>query len=372
MSHSLSRWQAVVLGLVVVAAVGLGGLGLARIAERQGLWGDTFEVVAGFPEVHDVSPGTPVRIRGVDAGQVVAVEYPDHDGPGAEVTVRMRLNGRFARRVYADATAKIHTPGLLGAKVVSVEPGSPASGPLAGGRLKGVPPFDVGEAVAEVKGLAAEARGLLKDVRESNGTVMKLVRDDDLYADLKGTVARADKAIAALEGEVSGVRGFVQDGRETLRSVKQGTDALGKMPLVRNYVENPSALLVRPNHRREMWPFAAADLFEPGTATLSYSGQVHMNNMANVIKETAARNAEVVAAAFWDPADKSQTPASASELTRKQAEAVVNHLKQCDVHKLGYFSRRKLTPLGMGSGTSPVVEKGPLPPCVVQVMVFTP
>src|ERR1051325_5669628 len=97
-SQSLSRWQAVVLGLVVVASLGLAAFGIARIAEKQGLWADTFEGTAGVPEAHEVTPGPPVAIRGVDAGQVVAVEYPDHDGPGAEVTVRMRLESRFASR----------------------------------------------------------------------------------------------------------------------------------------------------------------------------------------------------------------------------------------------------------------------------------
>src|SRR5215210_5113467 len=134
MSQSLTRWQAVVLGLVVVAALGLGGYGVARIADKQGVWADTVEVTAGFPEAHDITPGTPVRIRGVDAGQVVAVEYPDHDGPGAEVTVRMRVQRRFADRLYADATARVHAAGVFGAKVIAVHPGHPDRGPLLSGR----------------------------------------------------------------------------------------------------------------------------------------------------------------------------------------------------------------------------------------------
>ena len=154
MSQSLTRWQAVLLGLVVVAALGLGGYGVTRIADKQGLWADTVEVTAGFPEAHDITPGTPVRIRGVDAGQVVAVEYPDRDGPGTEVTVRMRLQAKYASRVYADASAQIHGSGLLGSKVISIQPGDPAAGALANGRLRGVKPFDMNEAVAEVRDLA--------------------------------------------------------------------------------------------------------------------------------------------------------------------------------------------------------------------------
>jgi hypothetical protein len=369
-----------VLGLVVLAALALGGFGVARIADKQGLWAESFEVTAGFPEVHDVTPGTPVRIRGVDAGQVVAVEYPDHDDPGAEVTVRMRLDRRFAGRVYSDATAQIHGSGLLGSKVIALHPGTPQRGLLADGRVRGVKPLNMDDAMAdarktadEVRALAAETKGLVKEIRESNGTLMKLVKDDSLHKKVEALVERTDKSIGKLEKEVAGLGAFVQDGRETMRSVKQGTDAIGKMPIIRSYVENSTELMVRPNHKRDMWAFAVKDVFERDKpAEMSYNGQVHMNNLANIIKENKNKNAEVVVVAFCDPADKSQTAASATELTKKQAEAIVNHLRICDVHKLGTFSRRKITPLGMGMNPSPVVEKDPLPAAVIQVMVFTP
>jgi hypothetical protein len=378
-SQSLSRYQAVMLGFVVLVALALGGLGLARIADRQGLWSDSFEVTAGFPEVHDVTPGTPVRIRGVDAGEVVGVEYPDHDSPGAEVAVRMRLSSRFASRVYADATAQIHGSGMLGSKVIALNPGTPQSGSLPGGRVRGLKPFNMDEAVAdirktadEVRLLAAETKGLVKEVRESNGTLMQLVKDDSLHKDIKALVAKTDKAVGSLEKEVAGLNGFIQDGRETMRSVKQGTDAIGRVPIIRSYVENSTELLVRPNSKREMWPFQVNDIFEPyKPAELSGDGHMHMNNIINQIK-ARGKDAEVVVVAFCDPADKSQTPGSAMELSKKQAQAVVDYLKAWDAHKAGTFARRKITPLGMGMNPSPVVEKDVLPPSVVQIMIFTP
>jgi hypothetical protein len=378
-SQSLSRWQAVVLGLVVLAAVAAAGYGVARIADRQGLWSDSFEVTAGFPEAHDVVPGTPVRIRGVDAGQVVAVEYPDHDGPGAEVTVRMKLDGKFAGRVYADATAEVHGSGLLGSKVIAVRPGNPQNGALSGGRLRGLKPFSTDDAMAEVRGtadevrkLASEAKGLVQDVRESNGTLMKLLRDDDLHSDVRALVAKTDKAVTNLDAQAAGLGGFISEGRDTLRSVKQGTDALSKLPIVRSYVEDAAALMVRPNAKRDMWPYNTRDLFEPGTAVLTADGINHLYHLAVNIRQNTNKNADVVVVAFCDPTDKTQTPASALELTRKQAERVVEHLKSLDVHKMGTFSRRKITPLAMGINPSPVIEPNPLAPSVVQVMLFTP
>jgi phospholipid/cholesterol/gamma-HCH transport system substrate-binding protein len=379
-SQSLSRKQAFVLGLVVVAALVLGGFGIARIADKQGLWAESVELTAGFPEAHDIAPGTPVRIRGVEAGQVLAIEYPDFDGAGAEVTVRMKLDGRFASRIYADATAQVHGSGMLGGKVIAINPGTPERGPLANGRVRGVRAIDMDEVVAdarktadEVRALAAETKGLVKEIHDSNGTLMKLVKDDDLHKDVKALIAKTDHAIDGLEDQVAGLKGFVQDGRETLRSVRQGTDALGKLPIVRSYVENSTELLVRPNHDVKAWYFEPSTIFHSDhRAELTDNGRIALNDIANEMKANKNKHADIVVVAFCDPADQTQTTASALELTKRQAGAVVNHLKVDNVHKLGTFSRRKLTPLGMGMNPSPLVENTARPPALVQLLMFTP
>lgn len=392
MSQSLSRWQAVLLGAVVVLAVGLTGVGLTQIAAKQGLWADTFEVSAGFAEVHDVGPGTPVRVRGVEAGQVVAVEYPDHDGPGAAVTVRMKLDARYAGRLYADAQAQAHSTGIIGSKVIAVSPGTPTAGPLADGRLRAVEAPDLAktaarlEAVADkIGGAADEARLLVREVRTGDGTLGKLIRDDALYDDLKGLagdtrqmVKRADSAVGRVEGEVDNVQRFVADGRDTLRSVKQGTDAMQRLPIVRGYVEDAAALLVRPTHRREANTYNTVHVFEPGTAIMTDEGRAHLGVVVEWLRGVRDDKAEVVVAALCDANDRSQTSASAAELTKKQSESVVEFLKAHGVHRIGWGSRigvssgRKITAIGLGFGPSPVVEKDPVPPSYVQVLLFTP
>lgn len=378
MSQSLSRWQAVALGLVVVVALVLGGYGVARIADKQGAWAGAVEITAGFTEAHDITPGTPVRLRGVEAGQVVAIEYPDHDGPGAEVTVRMKVRARFADRLYADASAQVHGAGMLGSKVIAIQPGDPRTGPLAGGRLRGAKPFQTDEVIAEVRDLAQEAKGtaaevkrlaaeargtvaaakgLITDVQESTGTLAKLVRDDDLYEETRGALGD--------------LRTLVADGRDTLKSVKQGSDALGKMPIVRGYVEDPVGLLVRPTMSRQRWTFETGHLFEPGTATLTEEGRAHVAAMGSILSANRPSGSDIVVAAFFDARDKSQTPPAARELTKKQAEVVAERLKAAGAHKMGYVTRRKVTPLGMGTGLCPA-EPEPEAPSHLRVLLYAP
>jgi hypothetical protein len=144
------------------------------------------------------------------------------------------------------------------------------------------------------------------------------------------------------------------------------------MPIIRGYVEDANALLVRPAHSRSRMTYNARDLFQPGTAILTDTGRKHLNAVSTWLKGVDNDDADVVVVAFADPGDQSLTPGAASEVTRKQSEVVIEFLKEQGVHKLGWPTRRKMTSLGMGMNASPVVEKDPLPASNLQVLLFTP
>lgn len=364
MRQSLSHRQLLALGLAVLVAVGLAAAGLAAVAARQG-FGGTVELTVGVPDAGDVQPGTPVRLRGVEVGQVVAVEYPEDDGPASAVTVRMRVPSKYAPRLYADATAQVQPTGLLGGRVVAIHPGTPKAGPLADGRLTFVPAADLAQTAAKVGELADEARKLLADVRAENGLMQEL---KGLTAEARQAVKKADRAIGTVEGEAAGVRQLVQDGRDTLKSVKQGTDAVQKLPIIRGYVEDQQALLVRPTFRRQAFSYRADDLFEPGTAILTDAGKEHLANLATVLRTQLDKKAEVVVSAGGEPA---ATP-NPGPLTRQRAEVAVAFLKEKGAHKMGWWTRRSLTPVGLGSDPDPVPDPDRPAGPWVQVLVFTP
>ena len=365
MHNKLSPPRAAILGLVVIAALALAAGAVWRVGSRQGLFAETFDASVGFTQANDVAPGTAVRIRGVNAGQVVAVDYPDADGPDAVVTLRLKLDARFAGRLYADATARLHATGLLSAKVVAIDPGTPAAGPLEGGKLHAAESPDLAAAAAKFGAAADEAEKLLREARTGNGSFARLVRDDDLYQELKALAADSRK-------QVNNLARFVDDGRDTMRSVRSGTDALSKMPIVRSYVEETTPLLVRPTARREAMTYNTADIFEPDTAILTDAGRTHLGAIAGALSVLPNEASEVVVVAYCDPESKTQTSASATELTRKQAEVALEHLKSHGVHKLGWVARRTMTALGMGINPPPVRESEPTPKSYLQVLVFTP
>jgi hypothetical protein len=298
----------------------------------------------------------------------------------------MRLDGQFADRIYTDATAQIQPTNLLGAKVIAIHPGTQQTGIHTSGRLRVENSSDIAQTAAKLDRIAAkldtvvdETALLVREVRTGEGTLPKLLRDDDLYQELKNlsketriVLRRADGALEVVEIEAGNVRGLVQDGRDTLRSVRQGTDALQRMPVIRSYVENEVALLSRPDCRREALTYNTVDLFESGSAILSEAGKGHLQTVISWLKDGKSDDAEMVVVSQCDPKSSSQTAASAGELTRKQSEAVVEYLKGQGAHKIGWFTRRTMTPLGLGFGPSPVPVPESVPPSYLQVLLFTP
>lgn len=341
MTRSLSLAQAVLLGAVVLVGLGLAAGALFAVGEGQWPWDRPFRVRTSFPRVQGIEAGTRVRLLGVDAGRVEAVEPPDR--PGGDVVVRLRLADKFRGLVRADAAAQIVGEGLVGGKIIEIDPGRAAE-PLADdGLIASRPTPDLNDVLGEL-------RSALRDIKDSQGTLGKLVRDPEAYA-----------ALLTL----------LQQSSETMRTIQEDAEAIKRLPLVRGYVEDAGALLVRPGCERNRQVFAEAELFEPGRAALSTQGRRRLDELAPWFAGLKHKGSEVVVVAYADP--KQVKPAEARLRTRQQSEAVCDYLKdQHAVQKMGWFSSRKVAALGMGTNPPLTPEKDPLPPARVEVVVFVP
>ena len=80
MSRSLSTVQAMLLGSVVLVGLGLAVGGLFLVGSNYWPWRDTFDLRVPFPQARGIEKGTPVRVQGIDAGEVHEVEPPRKPG----------------------------------------------------------------------------------------------------------------------------------------------------------------------------------------------------------------------------------------------------------------------------------------------------
>ncbi len=339
-SRRLNAVQAAVLGLAILAGLALAGVGLAAIASRGWFGSDAFTVRSGFTTVRGVEVGTPVRIQGINAGEVVAVDLPDD--PGGLVMVRMRLHGEYRRLVREDARVQIISEGMLGNKVVEIKPGK-ASANL----------------VAENAVLASEPSAELGDtLDEMKNTLTGLSKGEGpLGAEVLDTVKQTKQAASSFQ--------------QTMASAQKVTDAAQTLPWFRSYVKDQQALLIRSNQECNYRIFADPDLFADGGTTLTAPGEKRLQDTVPWLSGLLAhKGSELVVVSYLDPT--SRQAALAQVVTNRRSDAVSDYLQAQKANKVGWLSSRDVKALGLGTERPVAQIRDELPPSGVVLFVFVP
>ncbi len=220
MNREIGRLRALANALFVLAVLGLAAFGVVQVSGRNWQWQETFHARADFPTIAGVEPGGRVRVQGIDAGVIETIVPPA--APGAPVSLILRIDARLHPLVRSDAVARIDQQGVVGAKVVEIVPGSPDAPPLAdGGALRTEAPMEVAEllkdasvSLAKLDAVASSAQEGLTEInaiaatiREGEGTLGRLVKDDEAYERLVSMSKRGESALTNLEDNLDAIKG---------------------------------------------------------------------------------------------------------------------------------------------------------------------
>ena len=157
-----------------------------------------------------------------------------------------------------------------------------------------------------------------------------------------------------------------------VNSVKQNSDAIKALPVVRSYVgrseqgTDPSRLQAPSKWYRREGPLRA------GQGGADGEGQEDARRRRRWLNEHKEEGSELLVAAFADP---SEPPDFALTVTQKQSEVVVEYLRsQHKVHRTGWWwwSTRSVRAIGCGVQPSPVPETEKLPAARIELIVFVP
>ncbi len=108
------------LGVFLTLGIALFVVGIYLIGERQQLFRSTFKLVGIFSDVGGLQAGNNVRLSGVNIGTIDNISIVSD----SLVQVEMIIDEEVRRFVKQDAIASIGAEGLMGNKVVVIEPGT--------------------------------------------------------------------------------------------------------------------------------------------------------------------------------------------------------------------------------------------------------
>lgn len=366
MTDLLTKRQAMLLALVVCLSLALLGYGLFSIGNQQQLWHGSFSVTMKVGNAAGLEVGTRVRIQGVQAGQVAAIEQAPQRG--GDLQVKLKLDGQARKLLGNDARAEVKAEGLLGGRIVDIQPGSPGAELLAEGSII---PGTVESLQDDLKKLATDSQATLADLRMLASNLQKLSdRSEKAVREVEGLTQDLRDGKGVLGSEVANT---LRQVRESSQSVQQGFDAIKHLPLVGKHVDPHTRVLVRPGMDKLVGVFSENELFHEGRSVFHPEGVEKLRAWAaRHVPGSKFSGTEFVIVSYTDP---NYTDSKAAEiLTQEQADAVKTYLMDHhSIHKLGSWSRRPVQAIGMGTRMSPGVPSSPpLPLRRIEVILFAP
>jgi len=222
-----------------------------------------------FSNAGGLAVGAEVRLSGILVGSVKFVGLTDE----GNVLVEMEIRRSVFHRIHEDSRALVKTIGLLGDNYVDVSVGGPESPPVAeGAMITGIDPVDIGSVIAEagptlddigqsianvreltrkladedsdIAQLLSNLRKITDSVAKGQGTVGKIIQDDEAYNELIALVQaardgtkkfgeaaeRANNILAEAEGDVdpllSDTRAAAANVRDVAATLQESLESL--------------------------------------------------------------------------------------------------------------------------------------------------
>lgn len=196
-SQKQLKWSQLKVGLTVVFASLTLGVLIFLMSNTGGLFTPKIVIRSYFDNASGLREGAPVRLNGVDVGNVTTIRVvPDRDKQATPVEVTMKVSTRYHTNLHKDSVTQLSTAGVLGETYIDID-SSLAQGPEVqdGDVLKAhfVPDFtDVVRAsqgtLQNLDALEKRVDRILAFVESGNGSVGKLIYDPSLYDRLNATV----------------------------------------------------------------------------------------------------------------------------------------------------------------------------------------
>src|SRR5260221_350043 len=214
-------WTELRVGLFVLVALFVIAVGIFYVT-GAGFLGPKYRLRTYLPEVAGISNGAPVRLDGVDIGNVEAIRFvprtPGHiPEKNRNIELVLRLDKRFQATVLTDSTAKLMTDGLLGNRYVNITRGFTGAPLKENQEVPGTAEQALSDVVASMQGLTVDIHDVIVRLESGQGTLGKLLTDDQAYNNLNGLLAKSND-----------IAGKIQKGEGTLGKLVASDEMYGK------------------------------------------------------------------------------------------------------------------------------------------------
>ncbi|HVB55553.1 MAG TPA: MlaD family protein [Candidatus Acidoferrales bacterium] len=222
--HKQMTWTELRVGVFVLVGLFILALGIFYVTGAGSL-GPKMSLVTYLPEVEGLDTGAPVRLDGVEIGNVQSITLTPHpQDADHNITLVLRIDKSYQNDIRTDSTASLITEGLLGNRYVTISRGLtgsviPPNGVIPGKEETAMKQMvERGADLMQNLGvLSDDLRAIVDQVQKGKGTLGKLMNDPSLYDHLNSTAGKLDAVATS-----------IRQGRGTVGKLVESDDLYNK------------------------------------------------------------------------------------------------------------------------------------------------
>ncbi len=232
-------WAQLRVGLLTLVGLFLIMLAILYVT-GAGILAPKYQLRTYLPEVEGLTLGAPVRLDGVEVGNVDGIRIAPPSPTGTPDRMRnveliMRVDRRFQKNITTESRVSLVTEGFLGNRYVRITRGYAGTPIPAQGEVTGTEELAMknvvergADLVENLGALSKDVQSLVTGVRKGEGSLGKLMTDNQLYEHATSTVARMDRLLEQTESGKNTL-GKLMANDEVYQRINSAADRLDKL-----------------------------------------------------------------------------------------------------------------------------------------------
>ena len=218
-----SKQQEILLGLFVLIGLGVMVFLILFFRTVVDVGRGRYLITAEFENIYGMSPGTPVRLLGIDVGEIKKVSLTE-DGLRAKVILSIDSD----RRIRKDSGLRVRPQGILGDYYLEFSGGS-ADADFLRTDGKAVIEGETGSILDEVAAdLSREVSGVGRKISDLVDNVNEIIGDRAFRENIRNTAANINKASVEAPETIKEVRLTAQRLKALSTDLQESIDRRGK------------------------------------------------------------------------------------------------------------------------------------------------
>ena len=203
-------WTELRVGLFVLVGIFVVAVAIFYVT-GAGVLGPKYRLRTYLPEVEGLTVGAPVRLVGIEVGNVDAIRVAPHTpqrppDPRRSIELVLRIDRRYQPEIRTDSTAGLITEGLLGNRYVSIQRGFVGT-PLQDNQeipgreekaIKAIVERGA-ELVQNLNQMSTQVREIVDGLKQGRGSLGKMLVDETAYNHLNRSLGKVEQLVDSVQ-----------------------------------------------------------------------------------------------------------------------------------------------------------------------------